>query len=97
MFFNYKSFQEDPIKYLFYISLLVVGFLFLRNEKMHIEAKTLCEEEKLIQLGKIKMLEERIEVRNNYIKTIDSLYTTFVTRVEMLEKINKKQELNKHK
>ena len=80
---SFEQFSKDPVKGLLFITLIVIGYLYI-DGKMNYQAQITKHEEKII------VLENKIDLLSIALKRSDSALAVAVTKLEILTQINQK-------
>lgn len=86
---DFKSFAKDPVKGLLFIVLSAVGYLYYDNKSSYKEQM----DEYKVQIescdGRVKQLEDKLEIKTEKLRRADSTMAIAVARLEVLNEINK--------
>jgi hypothetical protein len=78
---SFEQFSKDPVKGLLFITLIVIGYLYI-DSKMSYQSQITKHEEKII------VLENKIDLLSTALKRSDSALAVAVTKLEILTQIN---------
>ena len=83
---SYKDFAKDPVKALLFITLSAIGYLYIDNKMNYQDQVDSC-------YTKTEVLEEKVEMMNSKIRKSDSALAVAATKLEILVKLNKIDDL----
>jgi len=83
---SYKDFAKDPVKALLFITLSAIGYLYIDNKMNYQDQVDNC-------YTKTEVLEEKVETMNTQMRKSDSALAVAVTKLEILVKLNKIEDL----
>lgn len=80
---SFEQFSKDPVKGLLFMTLIVIGYLYI-DGKMNYQSQITKHEEKII------VLENKVDLLSTALKRSDSALAVAVTRLEILTQMNQK-------
>jgi hypothetical protein len=83
---SYKDFAKDPVKALLFITLSAIAYLYIDNKMNYQDQVDSC-------YTKTEVLEEKVEIMNSKIRKSDSALAVAATKLEILVKLNKIDDL----
>lgn len=83
---SYKDFAKDPVKALLFITLSAIGYLYIDNKMNYQDQVDNC-------YNKTELLETKVESMNLKMRRSDSALAVAVTKLEILVKLNKIEDL----
>jgi hypothetical protein len=83
---SYKDFAKDPVKALLFITLSAIGYLYIDNKMNYQDQVDSC-------YNKTELLEAKVETMNSKMRKSDSALAVAVTKLEILVKLNKIEDL----
>jgi len=83
---SFKDFSKDPVKALLFITLSAICYLYIDNKMNYQDQVDNC-------YNKTELLESRVFEMNKKIKKSDSALAVAVTKLEILVKLNKIEDL----
>ena len=83
---SYKDFAKDPVKALLFITLSAIAYLYIDNKMNYQDQVDSC-------YTKTEVLEEKVEMMNSKIRKSDSALAVAATKLEILVKLNKIDDL----
>lgn len=83
---SFKDFSKDPVKALLFITLSAICYLYIDNKMNYQDQVDNC-------YNKTEILETRVFKMNQKMKKSDSALAVAVTKLEILVKLNKIEDL----
>lgn len=83
---SFKDFAKDPVKALLFITLSAIAYLYIDNKMNYQDQVDLCN-------SKTEKLENRVFEMSKKMKRSDSALAVAVTKLEILVKLNKIEDL----
>lgn len=83
---SYKDFAKDPVKALLFITLSAIAYLYIDNKMNYQDQVDSC-------YTKTEVLEEKVDMMNSKIRKSDSALAVAATKLEILVKLNKIDDL----
>lgn len=79
---SFKEFVKQPVKAVLFLSILAIGYLY-------VDIKMTTNQDRDNQNKRIELLENKVNVLTNQLKTSDSTMLIAITRLEMLKQMGK--------